>query len=144
MYIHEPAVIWPYIIKPSRSYWSNCSCVAQCGTMLVFAIKTRGASVCDLKMPTGLPDWIINVSSSFNSLNERRIASKLSQFRAALPRPPYTIRLSGSNATSGSRLFCIIRYAASISQFLQLNSVPFGAFIVRDIIFFNHNRKPDR
>src|SRR5690554_1355754 len=46
--------------------------------------------------------------------------------------PPYTTRSSGRSATSGSRLFWIIRYGASVSQERQLRSVPRGARTVRD------------
>ena len=44
------------------------------------------------------------------------------------------MRFSGSNATSASRLFWIIRYAASMSQFLQVSSVPVGAFMFRGMV----------
>src|SRR3546814_11568054 len=48
---------------------------------------------------------------------------------------PYTTRFrssAGFSATSASRLFWIIRYGASVSQDLQLSSVPRGAEILRD------------
>ena len=56
--------------------------------MFELASKTRGASACVLKMPTGLPDWTSSVSSFSNDLSEATIASKQSQLRAAWPRPP--------------------------------------------------------
>ena len=80
------------------------------------AISTRGASGCVLKTPTGLPDWISSDSSSSSSRSAARIASKHSQLRAARPMPPYTTSSFGFSATSGSRLFWIIRSAASVSQ----------------------------
>src|SRR5690606_3121583 len=46
--------------------------------------------------------------------------------------PPYTTRSSGRSATSGSRLFWIIRYAASVSQERQDSSLPRGARMLRD------------
>jgi hypothetical protein len=55
---------------------------------LELASSTRGASAWVRNTPTGLPDWISSVSSSFSARNEARIASKQSQLRAALPMPP--------------------------------------------------------
>ena len=55
------------------------------------------------------------------------MASKHSQLRAARPVPPYTTRLSGSSATSGSRLFIRQRSTASVCQLRQLSSVPRAA-----------------
>mgnify|MGYP003333800519 CR=1 FL=1 len=52
-------------------------------------------------------------SASFKSNNALQISSKAGQLRAALPNPPYTIRSSGRSATSGSKLLCNMRYAAS-------------------------------
>src|SRR3546814_12333384 len=46
--------------------------------------------------------------------------------------PPWTTSSAGFSATSASRLFWIIRYGASVSQDLQLSSVPRGAEILRD------------
>src|SRR5690606_17800292 len=46
--------------------------------------------------------------------------------------PPYTTRSSGRSATSASRLFCSIRYGASVNQDRQLSSVPRGARMVRE------------
>src|SRR3546814_6597291 len=46
--------------------------------------------------------------------------------------PPWTTSSAGFSATSASRLFLIIRYGASVSQDLQLSSVPRGAEILRD------------
>jgi hypothetical protein len=43
--------------------------------MFVFAMRTRGASVCDLKMPTGFPDCTSGVSSSLSSRRLLRIAA---------------------------------------------------------------------
>ena len=45
--------------------------------------------------------------------------------------PPYTTSSLGFSATSGSRLFCIMRNAASVSQLLQVSSLPRGARIAR-------------
>ena len=59
------------------------------------------------------------------------MASKHSQLRAARPMPPYTTSSAGFSATSGSRLFCSMRNGASVSQLLQLSSVPRGARMVR-------------
>ena len=53
---------------PWRSSSRKCSQVAQCGTRLELAISTRGASVWVRNTPTGLPDWISSVSSSFRRL----------------------------------------------------------------------------
>src|SRR4051794_6617257 len=41
--------------------------------------------------------------------------------------PPYTTRSAGRSATSGSRLFWIIRYAASAAQVLHVRVLPRGA-----------------
>src|SRR3546814_19932995 len=46
--------------------------------------------------------------------------------------PPWTTSSAGFSATSASRLFWLIRYGASVSQDLQLSSVPRGAAILRD------------
>src|SRR5712671_6178712 len=96
-------------------------------------------------MPTGLPDWI-NKDSSFSTIfNALMILSNASKLRAALPRPPYTIRSSGRSATSGSRLFNNILNAASCIQPLQEILVPVGVlyltgsylgFVVVGIFFF--------
>ena len=51
-------------------------------------MSTRGALEWVLNTPTGLPDWISRVSSSFRSLSEARIWSKQAQSRAARPMPP--------------------------------------------------------
>src|SRR3546814_6834084 len=45
---------------------------------------------------------------------------------------PYTTSSAGFSATSAWRVFWIIRYGASVSQDLQLSSVPRGAEILRD------------
>ena len=66
MYIQLPAVICPYIIRPSASSLSKCSHVAQLGTKLEFAISTRGEYICVFITATGLPDWTIKVSSVSN------------------------------------------------------------------------------
>ncbi len=92
------------------------SSVAQRGTMRALAISTRGASGWVGKMPTGFPDWIKRVSSRPKVRRAETIRSKAPQFRAAFPRPPYTMRWSGSRATSGSRLFMRRRRAASWGQ----------------------------
>src|SRR5580704_2002123 len=72
-----------------------------------------------------------NVSSASRRRRHARISSKHSQLRAARPIPPYTTRLSGLSATSGSKLFWIMRYAASDNQFLQVRTDPRGARINR-------------
>ncbi len=43
MYIHEPAVIWPYIISPARSSSLNFSQLEKWPTKFEFAMSTRGA-----------------------------------------------------------------------------------------------------
>src|SRR5689334_7599845 len=131
MYIHEPAVIWPYIMSPFLSSSLKCSQLAQAGTRLELASSTRGASACVGNTPTGLPDWISSVSLSFNSRSDFRMASKHSQLRAARPMPPYTTSACGFSATSGSRLFCNMRNGASVSQLLQVSWLPRGARTVR-------------
>ena len=90
-------------------------------------MSTRGAISWVSNTPTGLPLWTSSVSSSLRRRSVRTMASKLFQSRAALPAPPYTMSLSGSSATSGSRLFISMRIAASCCQPLQLISVPRGA-----------------
>ena len=87
----------------------------------------RGAHSWVRITPTGLPDCTNIVSSRSNVSSVRSIARYESQLRAALPVPPYTTSSSGFSATSGSRLFCNIRYAASCGQPLQFSSVPRGA-----------------
>ena len=72
-------------MRPLRSSSLKCSQVAQCGTRFELAIKTRGASACVRKTPTGLPDCTSNVSSLSRRRSTSTIRSKLSQFRAALP-----------------------------------------------------------
>ena len=99
-------------MRPLRSSSLKCSHVAQRGTRFELAMSTRGASACVLNTPTGLPDWISSDSSSPRSRNAARIASKHSQLRAARPMPPYTTSSLGFSATSGSRLFWIMRSAA--------------------------------
>ena len=96
-------------------------------TRLEFAIRTRGAHSLVRKTATGLPDWTRRVSSSSRRRSSLTIASKASQLRAALPVPPYTTRLSGSSATSGSRLFMSIRRTASCCQPFVDSVVPRGA-----------------
>src|SRR5439155_4681964 len=125
--IHEPAVICPYMVRPSASSSQNFSQVAHAGTSIALLISTRGAHSCVRKIPTGFPDWMRSVSSDSKACRLRTIASKHAQLRAALPVPPYTMRSSGFSATSGSKLFISIRSAASCSQPLQLSLVPRGA-----------------
>ena len=88
MYIQLPAVICPYMIRPSRSSSQKCSQVAQRGTSKLFAISTRGAYSWVRKMPTGFPDWTSSVSSSCSRRSAATIAWKEGQSRAALPVPP--------------------------------------------------------
>src|SRR5512146_3190801 len=119
------------MIRPFFASSSKCSHVAQCGTRFELAISTLGASRCVLNTATGLPDWTSSVSSSSRFFSDSRIASNASQERAACPRPPYTTRSWGRSATSGSRLFWIMRYGASVSHDLQVSFVPRGARTVR-------------
>ena len=42
--------------------------------MLVFAITTRGASRCVLKIATGMPDWMTSVSLFSRSLSDATMA----------------------------------------------------------------------
>ena len=51
-------------------------------------MSTRGASSWVRKTPTGLPDWMSSDSSGFSRRSVARMASRLSQLRAALPMPP--------------------------------------------------------
>ena len=88
MYIHEPAVICPYIVRPARSSWWKWSQVAHRPTKLALAMRTRGAWQWVRKTPTGLPDWTSSVSSSSSSRSAATMASKAAQLRAALPVPP--------------------------------------------------------
>ena len=126
MYIQLPAVICPYIIRPFFSSSSKCFQLAQFGTNWLLLIKTLGASLCVCKMPTGFPLCINRVSSFSKIFNALMILSRASKLRAALPRPPYTIRSSGRSATSGSRLFNNILNAASCIQPLQCSLLPVG------------------
>ena len=80
------------------------------------ASSTRGAHSWVRNTPTGLPDCTSIVSSAVSVVSVRAIASNASQLRAAWPVPPYTTRSSGRSATSGSRLLCSMRYAASCGQ----------------------------
>src|SRR5262249_36550711 len=128
---HEPAVIWPYIMRPLRSSSLKWSSVAQCGTRFEFAISTRGVSECVRNTPTGFPDWTQSVSSASRPRNDLTMRSKLSQSRAARPTPPYTTSSWGFSATSGSRLFISIRSGASVSQLRVEIFGPRGARIVR-------------
>ncbi len=43
IYIHEPAVICPYMVRPKRSNSRNFSHVAQWGTNMELLMSTRGA-----------------------------------------------------------------------------------------------------
>src|ERR1019366_4199516 len=127
MYIHEPAVICPYIVNPRCSSRRNSGHVAQSPTRLELAINTRGAHSWVRITPTGRPDCTSIVSSSFKLCSVRTIASNESQSRAAFPVPPYTTRSSGRSATCGSRLFISIRIAASCGQPKHDRVVPRGA-----------------
>ncbi len=119
------------MVRPICSKRRNSSQVAQSPTKLEFANNTRGAHSCVRNTPTGLPDCTNIVSSGFMVRMVRNMASYASQLRAARPVPPYTTRSSGRSATSGSRLFCNIRYGASICQLAHDNSVPRGAITGR-------------
>ena len=126
MYIQLPAVICPYIISPFFSNSSKCFQLAQLGTSWLLLMSTRGASLCVFKMPTGLPLCMSKLSSFSNIFKPFMMLSNASKLRAALPRPPYTIKSSGRSATSGSRLFKSILNAASCTQPLQMSVVPVG------------------
>src|SRR4051794_23632921 len=115
------------MVSPSASSRRNSSQVAQSPTRFEFAISTRGAHSCVCSTPTGRPDCTSIVSSSLSVVSVRTIASKEFQSRAALPEPPYTTSSSGCSATSGSRLFCSIRSAASCCQPRAVSVVPRGA-----------------
>jgi hypothetical protein len=88
MYIHEPAVIWPYMVRPSASSRRNSSHVAHSGTRFELAISTRGAHSCVRHTPTGLPDCTSSVSSPSSRCSSRTIASNAAHERAARPVPP--------------------------------------------------------
>src|SRR5260370_202743 len=96
------------MVSPWRSSSRNTSHVAQRGTRFALAIKTRGASGCVAKTPTGFPDCTSNVSSSPSVRSVRQIASNAAQSRAALPVPPYPPRSWGPSAPPGSRFFITI------------------------------------
>ncbi len=129
IYIHEPAVICPYIINPLFSNSRKYSQFAHFGTRFELAMRTRGAHSCVLNTATGLPLCTRSVSSISISFRVFTIASKDSQFLAALPVPPYTMRCAGSFATSGSRLFMSKRRGASVCHDFAFNLVPLGALI---------------
>ena len=74
----SPAVIWPNIVSPSASSRRNSSHVAHFGTSSEFAISTRGAFSCVVKMPTGLPDCTSSVSSAPSSSSAPTIARSAS------------------------------------------------------------------
>src|SRR3954451_24055893 len=115
------------MVRPIASSLRNSSQVAQSPTRFEFAISTRGAYSCVCITPTGRPDCTSMVSSSLSVVSVRTIASNEFQSRAALPEPPYTTSSSGCSATSGSRLFCSIRSAASCCQPRAVRVVPRGA-----------------
>ena len=73
---------------PSRISRRNSSHVAHAGTSMAFVMRTRGASGCDRKTPTGLPDWTSRVSSPSSARRARTMPSKHVQERAARPVPP--------------------------------------------------------
>src|SRR5689334_16511431 len=115
------------MVSPIASSLRNSSQVAQSPTRFEFAIRTRGAHSWVCITPTGRPDWTSMVSSAFSVVSVRTIASNEFQSRAALPEPPYTTSSSGCSATSGSRLFCSIRRAASCCQPRAVSVVPRAA-----------------
>src|SRR3954454_18585010 len=82
MKIHEPAVICPYIVRPSVSSRRNSSQVGHSGTRLELAISTRGDHSCVRNTPTGLPDWTSSVSSPSSWRSVATIASNASHERA--------------------------------------------------------------
>jgi urocanate hydratase len=133
---NEPLHRWIDNAAANIGYQALPSRICWLGTKFELAIITLGAAEYVLATPTGLPDWTKRVSSISIFLRVLVIASKLSQFRAAFPNPPYTINSSGLSAFSGSRLWCIIRYAASSCQFLQVNSVPLGTVTVLLIVIY--------
>ncbi|MCY1561640.1 hypothetical protein D9M68_989280 [compost metagenome] len=61
--------------RPLRSSSLKCSQVPHLGTRFELASSTRGAFSCVLNTPTGLPDWMSSVSSSFSSFSDARIWS---------------------------------------------------------------------
>lgn len=81
-------VIWPYMVRPSRSSRRNSSQLAQSPTRLELAISTRGAHSWVRITPTSRPDWTSIVSSCLSVRRVRVIASNERQSRAALPVPP--------------------------------------------------------
>ena len=86
--VHDPAVIWPNMLKPSASSRRNSSHVAHFGTSSELAINTRGALSCVRNTPTGLPDWTSSVSSSRNRSSVRTMSRSAWCERAARPEPP--------------------------------------------------------
>src|ERR1019366_5040534 len=119
------------MVRPRCSRRRNSSHVAHCGTRLELAMRTRGAHSWVRTTPTGLPDCTSRVSSSSRLRSSRVIASKASHDLTARPVPPYTTKLSGCSATSGSRLFISMRRAASCGQPLHDLCVPLGARTTR-------------
>src|SRR5207247_5195928 len=102
--------------------------------MRAFAMSTRGAHSCVRNTPTGLPDCTSRVSSDRRRESVARMRSKADHERAARPVAPYTMRSSGRSATSGSRLFWIIRKAASCGQARQCKELPRGARTTRAVM----------
>src|ERR1035441_9076489 len=117
------------MVRPIFSRRLNSSQFDQCPTRLELASSTRGDSGCVRKMPTGRPDCTSSVSSLASDSSARTMAWKLGQSRAARPVPPYTISSSGFSATSGSRLLCSMRRAASWCHPWQRRVAPRGAWI---------------
>ena len=70
-----PAVIWPYMVRPSASRRRNSGQFAQSPTRLELAMSTRGAHSWVRKTPTGLPDCTSRVSSLSRVSSVRTIAS---------------------------------------------------------------------
>ena len=112
MYIHEPAVIWPYIISPAASSLSNSSHVAQRGTRLEFAISTRGQSMCfeNRDRLSRLHEQRLVVLEPVQRFDDRVVTLPVARRFASSAIDDQFFRLL---ATSGSRLFINIRLAAS-------------------------------
>ena len=124
----SPAVICPYIVRPSASSRRNSSHVAQSGTRFEFAISTRGAHSWVRNTPTGLPDCtsIVSSPSSVRSVRDERVerrprraprarCRRRRRGRRVAPRP------RGRGCSSASAC------AASCGQPLQVSAVPRGA-----------------
>ena len=102
----EPAVIWPYIVRPLRFELAEVLPRGPAGTSIELAISTRGASAWVRNTPTGLPDCTSSVSS-FSSARSAADDARRRTPSCARPCPCRRRRPGprGRSATSGSRLF---------------------------------------